>query len=122
MLLSDVDIVTLRNPFEGDLLARDADVEGMTDGFDDPTAFGWDDVMDDPAMGWSRCVTTGWTTLTWGDRGAWQRMDASDDAVVWPSSETARTARRHQGRHHGHHACISRFCSIIAASLRRVGS
>ena len=32
-LLSDVDIVTLRNPF--DSLHRDSDVEGMTDGFDD---------------------------------------------------------------------------------------
>lgn len=31
-LLSDVDIVTLKNPF--DYLERDSDVEGMTDGFD----------------------------------------------------------------------------------------
>lgn len=54
VLLSDVDIVTLRDPFGPGLLARDADVEGMTDGFDAMTAYGWDDVMDDPKMGWSR--------------------------------------------------------------------
>jgi hypothetical protein len=52
VLLSDVDIVTLRNPFNE--LVRDSDVECMSDGFDDQTAYGWDDVYDDPAMGWSR--------------------------------------------------------------------
>jgi len=58
VLLSDVDIVTLRDPFGPGLLARDADVEGMTDGFDAMTAYGWDDVMDDPKMGWSRYAHT----------------------------------------------------------------
>ena len=36
VLLSDVDIVTLKNPF--DYLEHDSDVEGMTDGFD-PMAY-----------------------------------------------------------------------------------
>jgi len=38
--LSDVDIVWVQNPFE--YLYRDADVEGMTDGWDDVTAYGWE--------------------------------------------------------------------------------
>ena len=38
VLLSDVDIVTLQNPFN--FLARDSDVEGLSDGFDDRTAYG----------------------------------------------------------------------------------
>jgi hypothetical protein len=38
VLLSDVDIVTLQNPF--DFLHRDCDVEGMSDGWDNATAYG----------------------------------------------------------------------------------
>lgn len=38
VLLSDVDIVTLQNPFN--FLSRDADVEGLSDGFDERTAYG----------------------------------------------------------------------------------
>lgn len=45
LLLSDVDILTLQNPF--DHLHRDEDVEGLSDGFDPQTAYG----------GWS--VSTG---------------------------------------------------------------
>lgn len=52
VLLSDVDIVTLQNPF--DFLERDSDVEGMSDGFDNGTAYGYNDVLDDPTMGWAR--------------------------------------------------------------------
>ena len=40
MLLSDVDVIWLANPFN--FLVRDSDVEGMSDGWDDPTTFGWD--------------------------------------------------------------------------------
>ena len=36
VLLSDVDIVTLQNPFEH--LHRDVDIEGLSDGFDEKTA------------------------------------------------------------------------------------
>lgn len=38
VFLSDVDIVTLQNPFP--FLMRDSDVEGMSDGFDNGTAYG----------------------------------------------------------------------------------
>lgn len=38
VLLSDVDIVTISNPFNH--LVRDSDVEGMSDGWDDPKAYG----------------------------------------------------------------------------------
>jgi hypothetical protein len=34
----DVDIVTLQNPFN--FLARDSDIEGLSDGFDERTAYG----------------------------------------------------------------------------------
>jgi hypothetical protein len=55
VLLSDVDVVTFSNPFApGSGLLRDADVAAMSDGFDPPTAYGYDDVLDDPAMGWAR--------------------------------------------------------------------
>ncbi|KAK9916012.1 hypothetical protein WJX75_007235 [Coccomyxa subellipsoidea] len=52
VLLSDVDIITLQNPFR--YLHRDCDVEGMSDGWDNATAYGYNDVRDDPAMGWAR--------------------------------------------------------------------
>ena len=38
LLLSDVDILSLKNPF--DHLYRDEDVEALSDGFDPPTAYG----------------------------------------------------------------------------------
>ncbi|KAA8545946.1 hypothetical protein F0562_020603 [Nyssa sinensis] len=56
VLLSDVDIVYLQNPF--DHLYRDSDVESMTDGHDNKTAYGFDDVFDEPSMGWSRYAHT----------------------------------------------------------------
>ena len=42
----------LQNPF--DHLYRDHDVEGMSDGYDPPTAYGHIDGIDDPTMGWAR--------------------------------------------------------------------
>ncbi|KAL8141160.1 hypothetical protein V2J09_007181 [Rumex salicifolius] len=56
VLLSDVDIVYLQNPF--DHLYRDSDVESMTDGHNNSTAYGYDDVFDEPAMGWARYAHT----------------------------------------------------------------
>jgi len=52
VLLSDVDVVTLQDPFKH--LYRDSDVEGMSDGFDERTAYGFIDGHDDPSMGWAR--------------------------------------------------------------------
>lgn len=56
ILLSDVDIVYLQNPFEH--LYRDSDVESMTDGHDNRTAYGFNDVFDEPSMGWARYAHT----------------------------------------------------------------
>ncbi|KAL3814156.1 hypothetical protein ACJIZ3_015424 [Penstemon smallii] len=56
VLLSDVDIVYLENPFE--YLYRDSDVESMTDGHDNMTAYGYNDVFDEPEMGWARYAHT----------------------------------------------------------------
>ncbi|KEH30418.1 nucleotide-diphospho-sugar transferase family protein [Medicago truncatula] len=56
VLLSDIDIVYLQNPF--DHLYRDSDVESMSDGHDNMTAYGYNDVFDDPGMGWSSGVYT----------------------------------------------------------------
>jgi len=51
-----VDIVTLQNPF--DFLKRDSDIEGLSDGFDERTAYGYVDGIDDPGMGWARYAQT----------------------------------------------------------------
>lgn len=56
VLLSDVDIVYLRNPF--DHLYRDSDVESMTDGHNNATAYGYNNVFDEPSMGWARYAHT----------------------------------------------------------------
>ncbi|KAF7137840.1 hypothetical protein RHSIM_Rhsim07G0031500 [Rhododendron simsii] len=56
ILLSDVDIVYLQNPF--DHLRRDSDVESMSDGHNNMTAYGYNDVFDEPAMGWARYAHT----------------------------------------------------------------
>ncbi|XP_042506812.1 arabinosyltransferase RRA2-like [Macadamia integrifolia] len=56
VLLSDVDIVYLQNPFN--YLHRDSDVESMTDGHNNMTAYGFNDVFDEPAMGWARYAHT----------------------------------------------------------------
>lgn len=56
VLLSDVDIVYLQNPFNH--LYRDSDVESMTDGHDNRTAYGFNDVSDELAMGWARYAHT----------------------------------------------------------------
>ncbi|XP_020600284.1 arabinosyltransferase RRA3-like [Phalaenopsis equestris] len=56
VLLSDIDIVYLQNPF--DHLYRDSDVESMSDGHDNMTAYGFNDVFDEPTMGWARYAHT----------------------------------------------------------------
>ncbi|XP_040998591.1 arabinosyltransferase RRA3-like [Juglans microcarpa x Juglans regia] len=56
VLLSDVDIVYLQNPF--DYIYRDSDVESMSDGHNNMTAYGFNDVFDEPAMGWARYAHT----------------------------------------------------------------
>ncbi|XP_076948658.1 arabinosyltransferase RRA3-like [Bidens hawaiensis] len=56
VLLSDVDIVYVQNPF--DHIYRDSDVESMSDGHDNMTAYGYNDVFDEPTMGWARYAHT----------------------------------------------------------------
>ncbi|XP_078441721.1 arabinosyltransferase RRA2-like [Wolffia australiana] len=56
ILLSDVDIVYLQDPFPH--LHRDSDVESMSDGHNTMTAYGYNDVFDDPPMGWARYAHT----------------------------------------------------------------
>ncbi|KAH0990437.1 hypothetical protein GBA52_001920 [Prunus armeniaca] len=56
VLLSDVDIVYLQNPFNH--LYRDSDVESMSDGHNNMTAYGFNDVFDEPSMGWARYAHT----------------------------------------------------------------
>ncbi|KAJ0256476.1 Arabinosyltransferase RRA3 [Hirschfeldia incana] len=56
VLLSDVDIVFLQNPFGH--LYRDSDVESMSDGHDNSTAYGFDNGFDEPSMGWARYAHT----------------------------------------------------------------
>ncbi|GAA0155775.1 transferase [Lithospermum erythrorhizon] len=56
VLLSDIDVICIQNPF--DHLYRDADVESMTDGHDNMTAYGYNDLYDEPAMESSRIAFT----------------------------------------------------------------
>ena len=51
-LLMDPETVVFRDPFRH--LYRDADAEVASNGWDDISAYGYDDVVDDPSMGWSR--------------------------------------------------------------------
>ena len=51
VLVSDIDVVYVRNPFH--YLYRDSDVEGTTDGWDAPTAYGWTEAVEDASMGWA---------------------------------------------------------------------
>ncbi|KAJ8539484.1 hypothetical protein K7X08_013736 [Anisodus acutangulus] len=56
ILLSDVDIVYLQNPF--DHLHQDSDVEAMSDGHDNKTSYGYNDVSDEPDMSWGQYAHT----------------------------------------------------------------
>ena len=52
LLLVDADTVLIQNPYP--FLYRDMDVEAQSDGWDETSAWGYDHVVDDPTMGWSR--------------------------------------------------------------------
>lgn len=49
VLMSDIDVVYIQNPFLS--LHKDSDIEGTTDGWDDGSAYGWTEKLDDPSMG-----------------------------------------------------------------------
>ena len=105
MLLSDVDIVTLQNPFQ--FLHRDTDVEALSDGFDDRTAYGWNDGIDDPSMGWARYVAT-------------MRIYVMNSGLVrapLAASPCARVARAHAAAaSHGLHARAAPAWSRLACT------
>ena len=52
VLFTDLDVVFVQDPFA--FLYRDSDVELMSNGYDDTSAYGYDHVADDPVMKWSR--------------------------------------------------------------------
>ncbi|PRQ27002.1 putative nucleotide-diphospho-sugar transferase [Rosa chinensis] len=79
VLLSDVDIVYLQNPFNH--LYRDSDVESMTDGHNNMTAYGYNDVFDEPSMGWARYAHTMRIWLLDRVAGRLSREKAWDQAV-----------------------------------------
>ena len=56
VFLSDVDVAWLQNPFLS--IKRDSDIEGLSDGYDERTAYGYVDGIDDPSMGWARYAQT----------------------------------------------------------------
>ncbi|CAI5460513.1 unnamed protein product, partial [Closterium sp. Yama58-4] len=58
ILVSDLDVTILRNPFSSGELVRDCDVEAMSVGHDQASAYGYNDVTDDPSMGWARYAHT----------------------------------------------------------------
>ena len=49
VLMTDIDVVYLQNPFL--FLHKDADIEGTTDGWDDGSAYGWMEQLDDASIG-----------------------------------------------------------------------
>ena len=52
VLSTHVATVLLQDPFAS--LYRDADIEAMSSGWDDGSAYGYNHVIDDPAMGFTR--------------------------------------------------------------------
>ncbi|CAI5982622.1 unnamed protein product [Closterium sp. NIES-64] len=58
ILVSDLDVTILRNPFSSGELVRDCDIEAMSVGHDQASAYGYNDVTDDPSMGWARYAHT----------------------------------------------------------------
>jgi hypothetical protein len=79
VLLSDTDVITLQNPFR--FLVRDCDVEGMSDGYDAPTAQGRVDGDDDPAIGWGR-YSQAWRIFTLNSGLFYLRASERTSALV----------------------------------------
>ena len=79
VLLMDPQTALIADPSQ--YFARDSDVESATDGWDDTTAYGYDHVVDDPAMDWSRYCHGG-------------RVLSSDPgfALLMPTAESAAVA------------------------------
>lgn len=102
VLLSDVDVVALQNPFS--FLARDSDVEALSDGFDERTAYGYVDGVDDPGMvrggrGPGRGQARGGSRSYCGARAgpATRRLSASLCSTPAYSTSSPANARRDAG-------------------------
>lgn len=91
VFLSDVDILTLHDPFQ--YLYRDVDVESLSDGFNDHTSFGFDDVFDDPGMGWARFAHTFrifvYNSGLFYIRATYTSVELVDRVVAWLEAEQA---------------------------------
>lgn len=71
VLLSDVDIITLQNPFR--YLHRDCDVEGMSDGWDNATAYGEHAVVTQYQFLWEEDTRRSlWSPCNYMWKGAWR--------------------------------------------------
>ena len=81
--LLPTDVVAAQNPF--DHLYRDHDVEGMTDGYDPPTAYGHIDGIDDPSMGWARYAQVRSVGQEHSQSSSMQRIVAK--MLCWPSNQ-----------------------------------
>lgn len=114
VLLSDVDIVTLQDPFKH--LHRDADVESMSDGWEDFRAYGYDDVDDDATMGWSRYSHS---FRIWHYNSGLFYLRASDRTIELMDRITDRLAREQawdQGGAGGGPAVIA-LCNDVTSGL-----
>ena len=52
LLVAHAATLLVSDPFEA--LYRDADIEALSLGWDDPSAYGYNHVIDDPSMGFTR--------------------------------------------------------------------
>jgi len=68
VLMSDIDVVYLQNPFL--FVYGDADIEGTTDGWDDGSAYGWMEQLDDPSLGASGRFRPAMRITAWNS-GLW---------------------------------------------------
>ena len=57
LVFADPSVVLISNP--SDFFYRDSDIETASDGWDDMSAYGYDHVVDDPSMDWSRFLHGG---------------------------------------------------------------
>jgi arabinosyltransferase len=83
LLFSDVDVLTFADPFSpgNGLFPLDTDVAAASDGWDPSSAYGWDDVLDEPGLGWARYVHS--TRIMHLNSGLWAaRPSPAADAAL----------------------------------------
>ena len=92
VFLLDPRVVLFADP--SSFLHGDADVEAGSDGWDDTTAYGYDHVVDDPAMDWSRFCHGGRVV---GNDPGFAKMAATEEALRL-ARLVARRAYAHSAR------------------------